>query len=199
MHSRDGSNTDGLRRCCAWAHVWLALACACAVVMRPAGAAGFALEPYVEPYVAGTGIDVGEADFHPFFGGITAGTLLRDGVGVEVHLDTELATDDAAGFELAYERGLGVALRLVSPPQRGLSGYAVIGYSQFSLRQRGNQPLAGVTIEDEFAGARLSLGVVQRLRRIPWLSVSAEYRHYNVDGGLNVDAFALGLRAEIPR
>lgn|GEM_PF-800271 len=156
---------------------------------------GFMLRPYAEGFVAGSGISVGAFDYYPVFAGVSAGFFFHKGIGLELHLDGEILPGEDNDYELAYERGAGVALRLESPAQGGLSGYVLLGYTEFSVRQeRENPPVAGDEVNGDFGGPRISIGLVQRLARSPWLSVSAEYRKYYVEGGLDVDAFVLGLR-----
>lgn len=177
----------------------LVLGALCVLMAAAANADERRFAPYVEGYVAGSGIAVGDVDFTPFYGGVTIGGYIHDGIGLELHADTEIASDRTGAFDLAYEGGFGVGLRFQSPEQRGLSGYLTLGYTQFSVRQeRVGSAVNAVDLTEDFAGARLSIGLVQRLQRFPSLSVSAEYRHHNVDGGLNVDAFVLGLRVSTP-
>ncbi len=156
---------------------------------------GFEFRPYVEGFIAGSAIDVGNFEYYPVFGGVSAGFFFREGIGLELHLDGEILPGEDNDYELAYERGVGAALRFESPPREGLSGYVLLGYTNFSARQeRETPPVAGDELNGDFGGPRLSIGLVQRLTRLPSLSITAEYRKYAVQGGLDVDALVLGLR-----
>jgi len=53
-------------------------------------------------------------------------------------------------------------------------------------------------VNEEFTGLRVSVGLMQRLQRVPNTLVTAEYRHYNADGPLRLDAIVLGLRINTP-
>lgn len=168
-------------------------ALALASVKSHAQSTGF--RPYVEGYVAGGGISVEDLDFVPFFAGITAGVFLRPGIGLEVHADGPLSAGEDGGFDLTYENAFGIAARFQSPPQRGVSGYVVLGYTQFSLEQESDGvPVAGADIDEDFGSGRLSIGLSARLTRLPRVSITAEFRRLFTNGSLDVDAFVLGVR-----
>ncbi len=155
----------------------------------------YTFRPYVEGFAAVSGVNVGDLEYFPAFGGVSAGAFLRPGIGLELHAEGELRAGDDDDFEFAYENGLGASLRLQSPPQRGISGYVLLGYARFSVRQeRENGAGAGAQLSETFGGPRVSIGLVQRLERWPLLSVSAEFRKYYVEDGIDIDSFVLGLR-----
>jgi len=156
---------------------------------------------YVELGVGAGGVKVGDLDFYPAFATLTLGAWplpALPGVGIELFADTGLREGREDGFRLETTRAYGAALRFESPPQRGLSGYVVLGYTAFELSQSFRDGGSANDIEEEFGGARVSIGVVQRLQRVPALSVMAEYRKYAVEEGLDLDALIIGLRLSAP-
>lgn len=211
LHSRDRTSTAsgsfliGLShrwRCCTDAPtgarklappLLVVLACVCTVVTPVQADVEF--RPYAEGFIAGSGIAVANLDYYPVYASLTAGFFFKKGFGLELHLDGEILPGQDDGYELAYEHGGGVGLRFESPPRSGLSGYAVLGYTTFSLRQeRDNPTVVGDELNADFGGPRISLGLVQRLKRLPYLSVSAEFRKYYVEDGLDIDSVVVGLR-----
>ncbi|MFK7852983.1 MAG: outer membrane beta-barrel protein [Granulosicoccus sp.] len=151
---------------------------------------------YGEIQLAAGGVQHSEVDFFPVFGSISVGAFLLPNIGVEVFADTGLSSDKSDGFDLDIEQAQGIALRLQSPPNNDIQGYVVLGYVNYTLDQDSlpTATLAGSSVNEDFRGARISVGLMQRLQRFPNLLVSAEYRHYNADEPLRVDALLLGLR-----
>lgn len=121
-------------------------------------------------------------------------------IGLEVFADAGLKSDKASGFEMNIDQAYGIAARFQSPPRHGLRGYIVLGLVNYKLDQSSDATasVSATSIHDNFAGARVSVGLMQRLERFPNLLVSFEYRHYNADEPLRVDALALGLRFNTP-
>lgn len=155
---------------------------------------------YGEVQLGAGGVRVAEVDFFPIFGSVSAGLFLTPNIGVEIFADAGLVSDDSDGFELDIDQAVGIAARLQSPPIDGLQGYIVLGYVNYTLDQASLPvgPLAGTSVNGDFTGARVSVGLMQRLKRIPSLLVTVEYRHYNADEPLRVDALLLGLRVNTP-
>lgn len=151
---------------------------------------------YGELYLGAGGVKVRDLDFYPLFAGLSAGAFVLPGIGVELFADASLADDEADGFQLEVERAYGAGVRFQSPSLEGLSGYIVLGYVEMSISQELDDAIDGDErrVEEDFTGVRASVGFVQRFDRIPWLSMSAEYRVYYVEDGLDLDAFLLGLR-----
>ena len=169
------------------------------VATQPASAAFGDLRPYLEGYIAGSAVEVAGEDFFPGYAGLTAGVFVFPGLALEVHADGELADDSRDGFDLAYENGFGVAARFQSRPIGGVSGYVVLGYTAFRVNQQPSGPsLIGGDVTETFDGTRVSIGVINRLSRFPLFSISAEYRRYFTEGGLDIDSLVLGLRISPP-
>jgi len=155
---------------------------------------------YGEVQLAAGGVQHSDVDFYPVFGSVSAGLYLVPNIGVEVFADTGLSSDNSDGFDMDIEQAQGIAVRLQSPATQGLQGYIVLGYVNYTLDQdaRATATQAASSVNEDFAGARISVGLMQRLKSLPSLLVSAEYRHYNADEPLRVDALVLGIRVNTP-
>ena len=155
---------------------------------------------YGEVHLAAGGVQHSGVDFYPVFGSVSAGLYLFPNIGVEVFADTGLSSDKSDGFDMDIEQAYGIAARLQSPAIGGLQGYVVLGYVNYTLNQDSlpTASLAGSSVNEDFTGARISVGLMQRLKRYSNLLVSAEFRHYNADEPLRVDALVLGLRVNTP-
>lgn len=175
---------------------WL-IGCLLAVSTSLASANG---SLYGEVQLAAGGVQHSELDFYPLFGSVSAGMFLAPGIGLEVFADTGLAADTVGGFDLEIEQAYGLAARFQSPPARGIQGYIVLGVVNYTLNQasKATASLAATDVNEDFTGARISVGLMQRLKSAPNLLVSVEYRHYNADEPLKVDALLLGLRVNTP-
>lgn len=155
---------------------------------------------YGEVQLAAGGVQHSDVDFYPIFGSVSAGMYLVPNIGIELFVDAGLASDKSGEFDLDIEQAYGIAARLQSPANGGLQGFVVLGYVNYTLDQD-SQPtttLLGSSVTEDFTGARISVGLMQRLVRFPNLLVSAEYRHYNADQTLRVDALVFGLRVNTP-
>ena len=155
---------------------------------------------YGEVQLAAGGVQHSDIDFFPVFGSVSAGMFLVPNIGVELFADTGLSSDESDDFDMDIEQAYGIAARFQSPATGGLQGYIVLGYVNYTLDQdsRPTATLAGSSVNEDFSGARISVGLMQRLGRLPNLLVSAEYRHYNADQPIRVDALVLGLRVNTP-
>ncbi len=175
---------------------WL-IACVLAVTSSFASADG---PLYGEVQLAAGGVQHSDLDFYPLFGSVSVGAFLMPGIGVELFADSGIESDRRGGFNLEVEEAYGIAARFQSPPARGVQGYIVLGWVNFTVDQqaRATASLSGSSINEDFTGARVSVGVMQRLQRFRNLLVSFEYRHYNADEPLRLDALLLGLRVNTP-
>lgn len=143
------------------------------------------------------GVRHSDLDFFPKFGSLSGGLFIFDNIGIEAFVDVPLTASDKSAFELDVTQAAGVAVRFQSPPQRGLQAYILIGYVNFTLEQEENGVLGRRTIKQSFDGARVSIGVNQRLEVMDGLIFGVEYRNYHADSGIVVDGVSLGLRYEI--
>ena len=153
---------------------------------------------YAEAQVGGANVEVSNLRFYPLLGGVTVGAYVAPGIGLELHAEGGIDADDDGGFELGLEGAAGAALRLESPPVGGTSGYVTLGYAVWTPSLEPESGGAGAEVDEDFTGPRASIGLVQRLRRVPALSVSAEYRAWYTDDGLRMTALLLGLRLSGP-
>ena len=151
--------------------------------------------PYLELQSVVQGLKHDKLDVFGPYGSVVLGTWIRPGIGVEVFADTPFSYGEDNGFEAGVSEAYGAALRLRSPSNDGLYGYVVIGYVDFSVYQEPKS--GGFEIEERFAGARLSVGVMQRLRILPAMLVTAEYRNLYSDEPIRVDGLSLGLRLDV--
>lgn len=150
---------------------------------------------YGELHFGANGIRHSDLDFFPLFASITAGAFVLPNIGIEVFADLALAEEDNAGFDVELTSALGIAARFQSPPWQGLSGYVVLGVVDYTVTQSPqNASIGSGSIEEDFLGVRVSVGVIQQLKRLPKLSVSAEWRSYAVDEPIRVDSLVIGLR-----
>ena len=150
---------------------------------------------YGELHFGANGIRHSDLDFFPLFASVTAGAFVLPNIGIEVFADLALAEEDNAGFDVELTSALGIAARFQSPPWQGLSGYVVLGVVDYTVTQSPqNASIGGGSIEEDFFGVRVSVGVIQQLKRLPKLSVSAEWRSYAVDEPIRVDSLVIGLR-----
>lgn len=151
--------------------------------------------PYLELQSVIQGLKHDKLDVFGPHGSAIVGTWVRPGIGIEIFADTPLSYGEDNGFEAGVSEAYGAALRLRSPSNNGLYGYVVLGYVDFSVYQE--PKTGGFEIEEAFTGARLSVGVMQRLQILPALLVTAEYRHLYVDEPIRVDGLSLGLRLDV--
>lgn len=160
---------------------------------------------YGEVHLGAAGVRHSDLDFYPALGSITAGWYVRPDIGVELFADAGFSDGEDSDIELGVEDAVGIALRLQSPAEKGLHGYVVLGYVDFSLAQSstlrvdlGGVEIRETNLDERFTGSRLSIGMMQRLQRYPSLLVSAEYRNYYSASSIKVDGFLLGLRVNLP-
>ena len=155
---------------------------------------------YGELQVGAGYVNHSNLDFYPSIGTVTLGAFVLPGIGFEVFADSGLAEGSEAGFEMSLEHAQGVAARFQSPPVKGLQGFVVLGLVDYTLEQRSDLigTATGRTISEDFRGARVSIGMMQRLKRFPYLQVTAEYRHYNADEPIRLDGIVFGLRVNAP-
>lgn len=175
---------------------WL-IACVLAVSSSFACADG---PVYAELQFGAGGVSHSDLNFYPTFGSVNVGVYVLPNIGLELFADTGIQSDEAGGFDMELEQAYGIAARFQSPPIRGVQGYIVLGAVNYTLDQSANSAgsLSASSINEDFTGARVSVGVMQRLKRAPNLQVSFEYRHYNADEPLRLDALVLGLRVNTP-
>lgn len=170
---------------------------ACAV-LATAGEATADSPVYAEAAVAASGVRHSDVDFYPIFGSVTLGAYVWPGIGVELFADRGIAEDEKRGFDLSLEEAEGAALRFRSPEDNGLSGYIVLGYVDFMIEQERADAGDDRALEVELSGARVSIGVSQRLRAVDSLIVSAEYRNYYTEEDVRVDGLLLSLGWNLP-
>ena len=175
---------------------WL-IACVLAVSSSFAVADG---PVYAELQFGAGGVENADLSFYPTFGSFNAGVYVLPNIGIELFADGGLTSDTTGEFELEMEQAYGIAVRLQSPSIRGTQGYIVLGAVNFTLDQQASSAgaLPASSINEDFTGARVSIGVMQRLERVPNMQVSFEYRHYNAGEPLRLDALVLGLRFNTP-
>lgn len=150
---------------------------------------------YGELHLGAGGVRYADLDAYPTFGSLTLGAFVLPGIGLELFADQGIDNDEQNSFDIGLEQAYGVAARFQSPSSGGTSGYIVLGYVDFTVEQ-GRSDLQ--TISESFTGARISIGLMQRLRTWPALQVSAEYRNYYVDEPVRVDGLVFGLRLNTP-
>ncbi|MGQ7843339.1 hypothetical protein ACUNV4_02600 [Granulosicoccus sp. 3-233] len=175
---------------------WL-IACVLAVSSSFANASG---PVYAELQLGAGGLDNSDLSFYPTFGSVNVGLFVLPNIGIELFADTGLSTDRSGDFELEVEQAYGIAARFQSPPVRGTQGYIVLGAVNYTLEQTAAAAgaLPASSINEDFTGARVSIGIMQRLQRARNMLVSFEYRHYNAGEPLRLDALVLGLRFNTP-
>ena len=175
---------------------WL-IACLLAVSSSFASADG---PVYGEIQVGAGGIGHSDLDFYPVFGSVSAGVFVLPGIGVELFADSGIASHSTDGFELEIEEAYGIAARFQSAPVRDVQGFIVLGMVRYTVDQQSiaARGVGGSHVNEEFTGARISFGLMQRLKRLPNTLFSIEYRHYNADEPLRVDALMFGLRVNTP-
>ena len=139
-----------------------------------------------------------DLDFVPIFGTITAGAFVLPGIGVELFADTGFIDGSEEGFDLSIDHAFGAAVRFQSPARRRVQGFIVLGIVNFTIDQESTSGVIRSSVEEDFTGARVSIGLMQRLVRFPNIQVTAEYRHYNADDPLRVDALVIGARVNTP-
>jgi len=141
-----------------------------------------------------------ELEFYPQFASVSAGVFLYPGIGIEVFADGGLGSDRRSGLDLEIENAYGIAIRLQSPPVRRVQGFIVLGAVDYTINQSASATSSSVgsSIDGNFTGLRVSVGLLERLERWENVLLSLEYRHYNADEPLQVDALLLGVRVNTP-
>jgi hypothetical protein len=175
---------------------WL-IACVLAVFSSFANADG---PLYADLQFAVAGVSHSSLDFYPQFASVSAGVFLRRGIGLEIFADSGLGSDRKRGFDVEVENAYGIAVRLQSPPTRRVQGFIVIGAVNYSMKQTAaaTNTLGGSSIEGDFTGMRISVGILERFEHWDNVLLSLEYRHYNADDPMRVDALLFGLRVNTP-
>ena len=159
------------------------------------------LGPYAELQFGGSVVSHSDLDFiSPAVGG-NLGVFVYPGIGLEVFGSGAIENGGDARFEAGVTESYGAGLRFQSPGTASmggglLHGYIVLGYVDFQLEQE-SLDVPGRTTEERFTGARVSIGVMQRFRRAPNLSLTAEYRNSYTDEPIQVDGLVLGLRLDV--
>lgn len=156
---------------------------------------------YGEVQIAGAAIQHSDLDFYPTFGSFNVGAYLFPNIGLEVFADAGIGSDSAGGLDMDIEGAYGIAARFQSPPVgSGIQGYIVLGAVSYTLDQlsRATAVLPRSSVDEEFRGVRVSIGFMQRLKSFNNLQFTAEYRHYNADEPLRIDALVLGMRINAP-
>ena len=138
-----------------------------------------------------------ELNFYPTFAGISAGMFVKPNIGIELFADGAPSSYETGNIEFQIKQASGVALRLQSPAQRRVNAYVLLGYVSYLADQTVVDNRGSQVVQQRFEGARVSIGMQQRLVRFPALLVGAEYRHYNSDSGLSVDGLALSFRFNV--
>lgn len=136
-----------------------------------------------------------DLQFSPGFASLSAGAFVFPGIGVELFADTGVVSGEDNDFDFDIDSAFGVGIRFQSPPQRGVQGYIVLGAVNYTLEQ---ESPSGQRVSGDFTGARVSVGLMQRLVLFPNILVTAEYRHYNADEPLKLDGLLIGLRFNTP-
>lgn len=176
---------------------WL-MACVLALTTSFATADG---PVYGEIQAAGGAVQNSDLDFYPTFGSVNAGVYVFPNIGFEVFADSGIGSDVSGAFRMEIEGAYGIAARFQSPSSPGgTQGYIVLGLVNYTLDQsaRGTANPSLGSVDEDFRGARVSIGFMQRLRSFRNLQFTAEYRHYNADEPLRVDALVIGLRVNAP-
>ncbi|MFK7861114.1 MAG: outer membrane beta-barrel protein [Granulosicoccus sp.] len=155
---------------------------------------------YAELQIGASGVRHSDLEFYPVFGTVSLGAYVAKNIGIEVFADSSVSSDDDEGFELDIEEAYGVALRLQSQPINNVQGFIVLGAVNYTLNQESllSSGVSGLPANEEFEGMRVSVGLMQRFERVPGLLFTAEYRHYNADEPLRVDALVFGFRVNAP-
>ncbi len=156
---------------------------------------------YGELQLAGGAVRHSDIDFYPTFGSATIGGYVLPNIGIELFADMGFGSDSSRGLNMDIEGAYGIAARFQSArATRGIRGYIVLGAVSYTLDQdiRASGSSAARSVEEDFVGFRGSVGLMQRLKRFNNLQFTAEYRHYNADEPLRVDALVLGLRVNTP-
>lgn len=156
---------------------------------------------YGEIQFAGGALQHSDLNFYPTFGSVNVGLYVVPNIGVELFADRGIGSDSSGDLDMDIEGAFGIAARFQSPANSGgVQGYVVLGYVDYKLDQisRGSTIGSSGSVDENFTGVRVSVGFMQRLRNFRNLQVTAEYRHYNADDPLRVDALVLGLRVNAP-
>lgn len=152
---------------------------------------------YGEARLGAGGVRHSDLDFYPGFGSFSAGVFVVENIGIEGFIDVPLSVDENDIFELGISQASGVAVRLQSPPQRGLQAYVLMGYVEYQLNQEESGLFGERFIRQTFEGIRFSVGVNQHLEIMPGLIFGVEYRNFYSDSGITVDGVSAGLRFEM--
>ncbi len=140
------------------------------------------------------GVQHSDLEFYPQFASGSVGVYLKPQIGLEIFYDRSLGSDSADDFDLEVNEASGVAIRLESPPLQGLRAYALLGYVTYVVHQYDRTAGGRRLDKEDFAGARVSLGLSQTLQSNERIQFVVEYRNYDIDQPVNVDGLGLGLR-----
>ncbi len=150
---------------------------------------------YGEIHGAVGGIQHSELSFRPIEAHFSVGGYLWDHIGLDLNFAGPLEVGEDDDFTVQLESLTTLSLRFDSPPMDGLSAFMLFGVSRFSVSQRGvNSQGAARTVRENFQAGTFSIGLRQQLGATP-LSLVGLYRLHYVDQPINIDSWALGLRA----
>jgi len=155
---------------------------------------------YGEVNLGAGGVRHSDLDFYPGFASLTLGAYVLPNIGIEVFADAGVRDHETDDFTLEVENAYGIATRFQSPSSRGVQGFIVLGYVNYQVEQASatDSVLAGSSVDEMFRGARVSVGLMQRLVKFPNVQLTGEYRHYNADQPIRLDALLLGVRFNTP-
>jgi len=156
------------------------------------------IRPYAQAHLGAGGVRHSDLDFYPTFSSFSVGVFLFNNIGIEAFADTPLAAGKRDVFELDVAQATGFAARFQSPPNRGLQAYVLLGYVEYTIEQDQQAETINRRVEEDFKGARVSIGIQQRLKMINGLIFGVEYRNYYANSGITVDGLSAGLRFELP-
>lgn len=143
------------------------------------------------------GVQHSDLDFHPGFASGSVGMYVRQHIGVELFYDRGTSKAREDDFDIKVTEASGIAARFESPEQRGVQAYILLGYVTYSIDQYENLLNSRRLAQENFSGARVSLGLAKTLQRYRQAQLVFEYRNYDVDAPLNVDGFGLGIRVKL--
>ena len=149
---------------------------------------------FVDLQVGVQAVSHSDVDFNPTVTSIGAGLWLFENIGIDIFLDAAASDDREQAFTLEIDQASGFGLRLQSPPRRGLSLHLNLGYVTYRIVQLEQDARGTREVVENFAGARLGIGIAQRLRAFNNVLVTGEYRNYLSDDELQADTLAIGLR-----
>jgi len=147
---------------------------------------------YGEIHGGFAGIQHSELSFRPIEAHVSVGGYVFDHLGFDLSIGTAVKEGKDDDFQLELVDLTTLSLRFDSPPTDSMQAFILIGISQFAINQ--TDPGGARQVTENFQGGTLSIGLRRNFENTPFSAVGLYRLHY-VDQPIDIDSWAIGVRA----